>query len=227
MAFNASYLAGLFDGEGCIFIARRDGSKSGKFHAPSYNLSASINMVHRPLIEALASQLECNIITHKKDLKNPKHRRAYEVSMSGIKARRFLLSVYEDLIVKKEEARLAIMFQDHMTRFDGKLAYMSASDLNAIRQWRENIRLQVKALKKGSFLGASDWNADEFGGHPMPDLFGEAEGQYRAKQELTTPGVCNEQVSAPKGKICSALHGNMQNAAEMPASYDLRIVSNK
>ena len=225
MTFNVSYLAGLFDGEGCIFIGRRDGSKSGKSHTPSYNLSVSINMVHRPLIEALAEQFECYIITHKKDLKNPKHRRAFEIVMSGNKARRFLISVYDDLVVKKEEARLAIMFQDHMTRYDGKLMYMSSADQAAIREWRESIRLQVKALKRTSVFGASDWNDGEFGGHPMPDLFGEAEGQYRAKQELTTPGVCNEHVPSPKGKICSALYGNVQNVAEMTTSRDFKIVA--
>jgi hypothetical protein len=222
MKFSTSYLAGLFDGEGCIFISRRE--PKGKSISPGFTLTAGINMVHRPLIEALASEFECNIIVHKKDLKNAKHRRAYEIVFCANRARRFLFSIYDDLIVKKEEARLAIMFQDHMNRFDGKLMFMAAADFKAVIEYRERIRLQVKALKRVSFLGASDWNDGEFGGHPMPDLFGEAEGQYRAKQELTTPGVCNEHVPSPKGKICSALHGDMQNAAEMTASHKMKLV---
>jgi hypothetical protein len=43
-----------------------------------------------------------------------------------------------------------------------------------------------------------------------------AEGQYRAKQG-EIPGVCNEHVPSPEGKICSGLHGNMQRATEMIA----------
>ena len=46
-----------------------------------------------------------------------------------------------------------------------------------------------------------------------------AEGQPRTKQEaIEPPGVRNEQVPAPKGKVCSALHGNMQKAAETTVS---------
>ena len=222
MKFNASYLAGLFDGEGCIFIGKRS---LVRLTVPQYHLSASINMVHRPLIDALAEQLDCYVIIHRKDLKNPKHRAAYEIIMGSNRARDFLLSIFDELVVKKEEARLAIMFQNHLNEYRRAIPQMSAKELQALMDYREVIRLKVKALKRSSFLGASDWNADEFGEHPMPGLFGDAEGQYRAKQELTTPGVCNEQVSAPKGRICSALDGNIQNAAEMTASHGLKVVA--
>lgn len=222
MKFNASYLAGLFDGEGCIFIGKRS---LVRLRTPQFHVSASINMVHRPLILALADQLDCHVITHRKDLKNPKHRAAYEVVMSSNRARDFLLSIFDELVIKKEEARLAIIFQNHLNEYRYAIPLMSATEIQAMVDYRETIRLKVKALKRSSFLGASDWNADEFGEHPMPGLFGDAEGQYRAKQELTTPGVCNEQVSAPKGKICSALRGDTQNAAEMTASHNLKIVA--
>jgi hypothetical protein len=43
-----------------------------------------------------------------------------------------------------------------------------------------------------------------------------AEGQYRTKQATyRLPGVCNEQVLPPEGKVCSGLHGDMQRLAEM------------
>ena len=54
-----------------------------------------------------------------------------------------------------------------------------------------------------------------------------AEGQYRTKQGSGCfPGVCNEQVLPPEGKVCSGLHGDMQRMTEMiiPA---LKKVSNK
>ena len=58
--------------------------------------------------------------------------------------------------------------------------------------------------------------AGEFGGTPMPGPKGcgraipsQAGGRERPL------GVCNEQGPAPKGKVCSELHGNMQRSAEM------------
>ena len=223
MKLSIEYLAGLFDGEGCVFVQRMDRVGRG-VRIPQHMVWARLNMCHRPLIEMLAEQLDASIIVHKKDLKNPRHRRAYEVSLYGNKAADFLRSVYEFLVIKKEEARLAIELQDHLNRYKGKLPNMPIEHIEPLIAYREIIRLQVKAIKTASFIGVSDWNAGEFGEHPMPDLFEDAEGQYRAKQELTTPGVCNEHVPAPKGKICSALHGNMQNAAEMTASHVLRRV---
>ena len=55
----------------------------------------------------------------------------------------------------------------------------------------------------------------------------DAEGQYRTKQAThRLPGVRNEQVLPPEGKVCSGLHGDMQRMTEMiiPA---LKKVSNK
>lgn len=226
MTFSKSYLAGLFDGEGCIFIARRNVNGKYILRFPHYIITTSINMVHRPLIELLAEQLNGHVLVHKKDLKNPKHRRSYEVAFSSDRARDFLASIYDELVVKKEEARLAIMFQNHLNEFRGRLSQMTIEQAQPILAWRESIRLRVKELKRSSFLDASDWNAGEFGGHPMPDLFEDAEGQYRAKQGLAIPGVCNEHVPAPKGKICSALSGDTENVTETITSHNpnLRIV---
>ena len=47
----------------------------------------------------------------------------------------------------------------------------------------------------------------------------DAEGQYRTKQAThRLPGVRNEQVLPPEGKVCSGLRGNVQKAAETTAS---------
>lgn len=216
MKFSVSYLAGLFDGEGCIFIARR--SLRRNMVIPYYVMTTTINMTHRPLIEALAEQFDCNVLIHRKDLKNIKHRVAYEVVFASNRARDFLTLIYDELVVKKEEARLALIFQENLNAYRGKIMQMDQARIENLIAWRERIRLQVKACKKVSFLGASDWNVGELGGHPMPGPKMDAEGQYRTKQELTTPGVRNEQVPTPKGKICSVLHGNVEKAAEMTAS---------
>lgn len=220
MRLSKSYLAGLFDGEGCIFIAKRIGKRT-----PHYILTCSICMTHRPLIDLLCEQFERKITIHKIDLRKPHCKRAFELVLSSEKAANFLRLVHDELLVKKEEARLALIFQDHLNAHRGRLSKMARGpEFEELVAYRESLRLQVKACKKISFLGASDWNAGEFGGHPMPGPSEDTEGQYRAKQGLTTLGMCNEQVPAPKGKICSALSGNTKNVAEMTTSYRLKSV---
>ena len=224
MSLSKSYIAGLFDGEGCIFIQCTGPRKGG---IPYYTLRATINMVHKPIIEMLAEQFDASIIVHRKDKKNPKHRVSYEMCLNTTRARDFLAIVYDELVVKKEEARLAIEFQNHMNEYRHKMLSMSLADTQKVIEYRERLRLRVKELKRVSVIGATEWNAGEPGGNPMPDLFTQtdAEGQYRTKQELTTPGVCNEQVPASKEKVCSELHGNMQSEAEMTSPNKLRLVS--
>lgn len=170
MEFSTSYLAGLFDGEGCIFIARRMPRRT--MIAPYYMLTTSINMTHRPVIEALAQQLDCGILVHRKDLKNPKHQAAYEIALASNRARDFILSIYDELVVKKEQARLALVFQENLNAYRGKFVYMTKAEQDALVEWRERVRLRVKSLKKMSTIGALDWNVGELGGHPMPGPHG-------------------------------------------------------
>ena len=172
MKFSPSYLAGLFDGEGCIFIARRMPRRT--MIVPYYMLTASINMCHRPLIEALAQEFDCNVCTHRKDLKNTKHSAAYEILFASNRAKTFIELIYDEMIVKKEQARLALIFQENLNAYRGKFLYMSRPEQEVLTAWRERVRLQVKALKKQTPIGALDWNVGELGGPPMPGLEDEA-----------------------------------------------------
>ena len=189
-----------------------------------YGLWARVNMCHRPLIELLADQLDASIIMHRKDLKNPKHRAAFEVSLYSNKASDFLASIYDELVIKQEEARVAIKFQGHLNAYKHKLTSLCPDELQAVMNYREAAKLQLQALKRGSFIGVSNWNVGELGEPPMPGLATGAEGQPRTKQELTTPGVRNEQVPTSKEKVCSELGGNVESAAEMTAPDKLRLV---
>lgn len=216
MKLSLEYLAGILDGEGCIF------GQHDPRRAAGFILWVRINMCHRPFIQMLAEQLNASVIVHRKDLKNSKHRAAYEVSLSGKKAAEFLRNVYPFLVIKQEEARLALILQDNLERFNHRGVQLSDADALKLHQFRESVCLQLKALKRQSFIGVADGMAANSVDILTPDLFGD--GQYRAKQELTTPGVCNEQVLPPKGKICSVLHGNMQSSAETTEPHQIRLV---
>ena len=54
---NWSYLAGLFDGEGCIHIAKVDYHGKGTAHSPfGYRVDIHITMTDREIVELSANQ---------------------------------------------------------------------------------------------------------------------------------------------------------------------------
>ncbi len=217
--FSKDYLAGLFDGEGCIFVQRYVHKRQKMM---TYYLKALVCMTNKDLILELCEEFDAFLIVHKKDEKNIKHSRAYEFNLTAGRAREFLSLIEPLLRVKGNEARAAIALHDDISAYKGKLVRMSREAVMERMNYREALYWHIKQAKGKNARGAI-LNSGELGGHPMP---GEsAEGQYRTKQGLTILGVRNEQVPEPKGKICSVLHGNMQSAAEMTAP--LRLVSGK
>ncbi len=218
MDFSIEYLAGLFDGEGCVHIGRRPRG----IWLPSFFLQVNISMAHSGLVHAVADQIGGYVTINRHDLVRPGRRAAYQLGLNGTPSRLFLQDLYPYLRIKKEEARVAIVFQTHMETYRYQARHMSKEELDAIIAYRERIRLYVKGCKKRLIYGATDWDVGEFGGYPMPGPEMDAEGQYRAEQGLAISSVCNEHVPTPKGKICSALTGDSEMAAEMTATYRRR-----
>jgi hypothetical protein len=112
-------------------------------------------------------------------------------------------------------------YEDIVTDVDaiGFVPAVDADETFSIEQSRD-----VSIVEHNVSSVSDRWNVGEFGGHPMPGLY-DAEGQYRAKQGLTSLGVCNEHVPTPKGKICSALHGNMERLAETTSPCASRVTT--
>lgn len=91
---EASYLAGIFDGEGYINLAKR------KY----IHFRLGIANTHRPLIEWIASKIQgSKVYTHKS--KNPQWRDDYRWCLDGnLRVRSVLKVLFPYLIVKREKA---------------------------------------------------------------------------------------------------------------------------
>ena len=98
-----SYLAGLFDGEGCVLIGYR---KTGNPRFLSMYISIT-NQDPRPL-KACFQEYGGGILTRSIRPDWP----CYRWQTGSRKALRFLKDVLPWLIIKKEEAEVAIQFQE-------------------------------------------------------------------------------------------------------------------
>jgi hypothetical protein len=112
-----AYAAGLFDGEGCIlvdefYVAVAPGRPK------AYNrqqLKVSLGMNHFPTIRALYDQFGGMISRDDSaNRRNPNHALRYTWSQWSSGAGNFLIAIVPFLITKREQARIAIRFQNNV-----------------------------------------------------------------------------------------------------------------
>jgi hypothetical protein len=146
------YCAGLFDGEGCVAI--RKWAKPNSTHI-RYSVYCSLGMTYKPIIEELQGRFGGSLHLNRHDLRNPKHRIQFTwvaASQIGATAMRQMLPY---LVVKRDEAELAIALQDHIdstpyVRAGRKKVPREGSE--AINAYRNELYEKITALKRLIFL---------------------------------------------------------------------------
>ncbi len=144
------YAAGLFDGEGYVRIARWQ--KPGTRHI-RYQLVLGIGMTHRPIIEALCKQYGGSINMNRHDLRKKTYRIQYTWAASSQIGAAFLRRILKHMVVKKDEALVALAFQRHIDENPyvhvGPVAMRE--DHDKIIAHREKLFQEITALKKRSY----------------------------------------------------------------------------
>lgn len=199
------YAAGLFDGEGYIRISRQQ-LKQFKTHV-RYQLFVGMAMTDPRALVQFGKEFGGSLCWGS-PRKNPIHKPLHFWTVSSLNARLFLERVRPYLIVKAEQADLAIEFQNGK---ESKPYWGKVTSEEYAR--RERIRKEILRLKHVLYDPA------DFG--MVANSVNSQNGQYRAKQEPSAPGVCNEQVPPSTEKMCSDLHGNMQSEAEMTSPFPI------
>ena len=133
-----AYLAGLFDGEGCVMIRKAYGRNS------PIKLSVMLGNTNRPLVEIFKSTFGGAIfVIHRKD--GDIRATVWQWTIVCRAAGQALEALLPYLIGKKQEAEIAIALQKRisakMGRYSNKL---SGEEL----ELRENMRLQILAVRK-------------------------------------------------------------------------------
>lgn len=150
------YVAGLFDGEGYVRIARY--KPSGSSHI-RYAIHLGIGMTHRPVIEALQAEYGGSLHENRHDLRKPGNRiQFYWIAGSRVGAA-FLRRVLPYLIVKREEAEIALLLQEHIDANPYKPTgrpkkgetKKPREGLAEILAYRDDLFDRITALKKRSY----------------------------------------------------------------------------
>lgn len=130
-----AYLAGIFDGEGCIDIARI--SRKDRW-SPTYRLQCRLAMCNPYIPKLFYFRFGGSVRTFKRD---PKWSRQWYWHISGVKAVEFLNVIKPYLRLKRAEADLAITFQENIKPTGGKHL---PNDTLAVREAQKILMSKLK-----------------------------------------------------------------------------------
>jgi hypothetical protein len=137
-----AYVAGLFDGEGSIVIGVSKPKKDRK--NPSYWLQVGITNTDKELIDWLHARFGGHISDNSHCPSRKRQRPCWAWRIIGNQAREFLTEIIPYLRTKKQQAEIAIAFQEYMS--SQKHRQLSEDDL-AIR---EQYRIALRSLTLGA-----------------------------------------------------------------------------
>lgn len=146
------YIAGLVDGEGSIYF-----SKIPRKYC-TLQLCVKITNTYRPLIDWLEQELPyAYILTNYKNKKHRRNKTSWHIAMTRQKdIENFLEKILPYLIVKKEQAKLALIWTKKHIKYKKRYTrqrkrdpitgrYFETGSL-VDRKWEEEIYMQMKTL---------------------------------------------------------------------------------
>lgn len=133
---DAAYIAGFLDGEGCISIYRRKNSYAAK---------VSFTNTYLPVIEHIGTLIGAGSYKSKSRASSVRHKVAYDMVVNSDFAANLLKQLLPYLIIKKEQARLAIDMQTRLHDLNFRLD----------KTWQREYFLCNKALNAKGPLAAT------------------------------------------------------------------------
>ena len=136
-----AYLAGLFDGEGSVNIFKSSG-QNGSI-TPRYFVEISIGNTHKGVLQWVLENFGGRL-THNGVQYTPNSHKTWRWRASTQEASSILVALLPYLIVKKEQALLAIEFQERVTAFKAcQHNPLTSEEID----WREQQRIQLSTMR--------------------------------------------------------------------------------
>jgi len=139
MKLTKQYIAGLFDGEGCVFADKVSNNSNVMC------LRTSICMCHKILITKLYKQFGGSFAIYKPI--NIRHSIAYDWRLSGLMAIKFLKYIQPFLIVKKQVVKVALEYE-YFRRGFCRQNPVPQKEIRRRLNWRNRMRYLNKRGRK-------------------------------------------------------------------------------
>lgn len=140
---SLEYLAGLVDGEGYIGI-RRCTTKGDRSLIPEFKPTMVVTNTNYRLMEILKSQFSGSICKRKRA--NETWKDAYSFEFNRTEIRRVLPLIVDKLIIKKEQAKLALAMFDTFHQVVPGRGYTAEELENKERLHKESLALNKRGV---------------------------------------------------------------------------------
>lgn len=141
LAAHAIYFAGFFDGEGSILIYTRKSPMTNGALTPGQNLRITITNTHEGVIRWVHATFGGNVWTYRRMPPGPRRSRAWKWTAGSTLAVHILRAMLPYLIVKREQAEVALAFQEHVS------GYLQQSYGKGVRRGRPRMPQDVLQLR--------------------------------------------------------------------------------
>jgi hypothetical protein len=154
---EAAYLAGLIDGEGCIYISKYYSKNGGRIR---HSLSLIISNSSLELLENIQTVCGAGSI-HQFRKSNKKWRSCYSLCFTGMTASGILLRIVPYMILKKPQALIAINYATTMLEGRKRISDASKEYRNYCAEEVSNYNKHVyEFVKADGFLSLLDFTND-------------------------------------------------------------------
>ncbi|MBA7577582.1 hypothetical protein ES708_19435 [subsurface metagenome] len=140
-----AYMAGLFDGEGCIHITK---TKAGKYNHRSDYHQLQVNLVNtnKKVLDWIKNRFGGSVRRH--DIKS--RSKAWTWYIYTIKAKDFLKMIYPYLVIKEKQAKIAIEFRENRKNIQWQNKEFQLKEIAR----REKCRQEISKLNHGGDINA-------------------------------------------------------------------------
>ena len=122
---NRAYIAGLFDGEGCVKLYARKRKSDPSTYSPEFSLTVEISNTNKKVFMPYKNKYGGSIFS-RTGTNGP----IYIWSLWSNVAKHFLLDVLNYSIIKRNQINLAIKFQENLNKGSGgKNNFLSQKEL--------------------------------------------------------------------------------------------------
>ncbi len=143
-----AWLAGFFDGEGCVYL-KRDKPRGGSNRHNTYHLRLILSNTHLPTMHRVKEILDGEGIIGKVfSVDNPKHRTRWEWRVNATKAERVLRLMLPYLVTKKEQAEIALLSRQYQQKVGAMIPNPNGEQFEKIKQQLSDLkRVEYKDLQ--------------------------------------------------------------------------------
>jgi len=146
-----AYMAGIIDGEGCVYVNRR--KPTGRRVTPGYSVKVTVTTTDKCLVDWMIEKAGLRSVFHSKNLPGNR-RQKWSCTWNSHHADKLLRQLRKFLVIKTKQADIGIKLCKHLRGSKNRAGGIGKSVLSKDVEFREKLKQEIAVLnKRGRLYG--------------------------------------------------------------------------